>query len=599
MLKRCSLISFLSVFTFLLTIPALLIAQNGDQTAYEKAYKQAIKYFDSQENDKGYEYLNKAIGLNPSFYDALYARSYYLMQDGAYEKAIEDYQLLIGMQSDNPLLYLYLGQAYLHTEDFKQAEENYLKAYELDSNDVDITNSLGSLYFVLDLYLDAQYYLDKSVAIAPNNLFAFYYRAYTAYYLEDYDKALADISTALSLAPEDIDSFRLKALIFLAQKKYKSSISVYENLQKLNIDFEIDDFYHWGKAYYALNNFADAEFYFELPENHQNAQVYHYLGKTKYKLNNSKEALMQLNRAIEFSDTLDENTAPVYYDRAIVKYRLKDLAGAEKDFFYANYLVPEIIRQENFRGEKLDLLEDAFTMLKMESRQKDLDSIHVSGYQDRAGVFISSGDLNKAVKEIKKALQIDSTNSYTFTTLATATAMQGKFDEALGYLNQAMQLKKNQVSENNYYIQSLIFGELGKLDAAIESLEKAISINKKRAVYFSDLANFYYESQNVALALQNIQEAIRLEPDDIEHYNDRAFFYVALGKLQEAISDCDRVLQNDPENVIAFYNRGLAYRGLKEYKKALADFEKVLEYAPEDEEVKLLLQEIKKEMEAD
>ena len=103
--------------------------------------------------------------------NALYARSYYLMQDGEYEKAIEDYRVLTSLYPDKPLLYLYMGQAYMHTENFKLAEKNYLFAYDLDTNDVDITNSLGSLYFILDLYLDALIYLNKSIEIAPNNLF--------------------------------------------------------------------------------------------------------------------------------------------------------------------------------------------------------------------------------------------------------------------------------------------------------------------------------------------------------------------------------------------------------------------------------------------
>ena len=594
MLQRCSLVSILSIFIFLLTCPTFTYAQKNEDTTYEDAYQQAIKYFDNQENDKGYEYLNKAIGLNPAFYDALYARSYYFMQDGEYEKAIEDYRVLTSLYADKPLLYLYMGQAYMHTENFKLAEKNYLIAYDLDSNDVDITNSLGSLYFILDLYLDALIYLNKSIEIAPNNIFAYYYRAYTYYYLGEYEKALIDISSAQKIDPKDIDTFRLRALILLAQKKYKSVISVYETLQKLNIDFDVEDFLYWGQAYFAMNKFPDAEFYLELPEEHQNTDIYHYLAKTKYKLNNSKFALEQINTALEILDTLHEDAAPLFYDRAVIKYRLRDTQGAMNDFLYANYLVPEIIKQENYQGQKLDLLADAYLMLKMDKYKKQLDSTHISGYQDRASLFITSGNTNNAIIEIRKAIQLDTTNSYSFTVLATAKAMQGKFEEALKHLDKALGLTKNQAPENNYYIKSLIYGELGQYEPAIENIRKALTINAGQTLYHVDLANFYYEIQDFEMALQSIQEAIRLEPDQIDLYNERAFYYIALDKHDEAIEDCNLILENDSENIIAFYNRGLAYRSKSEYEKALEDFKSVLRLAPDDEEVKLLILELNK-----
>lgn len=580
----------LKIYNFIFLLLLLQFIVNFSQAQaqekdYEIAYKQAIKLFDENKSKEGFDLLNKAIGINPSYYDALYARSFYQMQAGEFEKALKDYNLLVVLYPRNPSLHLYRGQAKFALQKYEEAEVDYLFAYELDSTDSEITNALGSLYFMMDLYEDALMYLDKSIAFDANDLYAFYYRAYCFYYLKMYEKALADANTCLKIDAQDIDTQRIKSIILLAQKKYKEVISIYEALQKRNISFEVEDFFYWAMAYYDQKKYTDAQFYLEMPEKPQSADIYYYLGKIKFLLNNPKEALKKLDSAIVLYTRESEESAKVFYDRAIVKYKLKDLKGAEADFFYAIYLMPELIAQKNSEGNQMDLLGNGFVLLKMENQKSKLDSIRIKGFQDRAEALISTGDTNKAISEINKAIATDSLHSFSYTIRGTIQAMMAKYKLAFEDLEKAMNLRKGQSLERIYYVKGLIYNEMGTLEDAKDFLLKAIQINNKQDTYFGDLASIEFGMGDVKNALVHVNQAIQLKADNWEYYNDRAVYFTENLQFDKAIEDCNKVIQNDATNKIAFYYRGIAYQKSKKYSQAIEDFKNVLEDFPEDEEV--------------
>ena len=278
---------------------------------------------DSGKTQEGFEYLNKAIGINPRFYDALYARSYYFMREAQYFKAIRDYDLLILLYPNVASLYLYRGQAKFYLENYENAESDYRKGYQLDSTYVEVINALGSLYFVMDLYKDAADYFNKAIKLSPKSIYAYYYRASTHYYTKKYKLALKDIASCMALEPKDADAQRLKALVHLGMKKPKNAITIYEKLQKEKVSFEEEDFYNWGLAYYQLRKFNRALFYLQTPQKHKNTSIYHYIGKTKYKLKDTRAALSYLNKAIGIVGKDNEASAAMYYDRAVVQYRMR------------------------------------------------------------------------------------------------------------------------------------------------------------------------------------------------------------------------------------------------------------------------------------
>lgn len=557
---------------------------------YEVAYKKAIQLMDEGKNQEGYEYLNKAIGINPRFYDALYARSYYFMRDGQYLKAIRDYDLLILLYPNVASLYLYRGQAKFYLEDYENAEIDYRKGYQLDSTYVEVINALGSLYFVMDLYKDAEGYFNKTIKLNPDNIYAYYYRASTYYYTKKYDLALKDIATCLKLEPKDADVKRLKALVYLGKKKPKDAIAIYEKLKKEKVVFEEEDFYNWGIAYYQLRKYQQALFYFKTPLKHKNSNLYHYIGKTSYKLKNTRGALSNLNKAIGLSGKDNEASAVIYYDRAVVQYRMRRSKQARNDFLQSIFLRPELLGNKDLI-KPLNLLGNAQVMLKLDkaSEKPLLDSIRTQGYQVRAEAFISSGDSKSALKELTSAIKLAPNNSYSYTLRGIAQAMKNAYNDAVQDFNRALKLPKNRNAEKTYYSRGLTYKELGMYKEALASITQAIAINNKVSDYYYDRAILEYETRNIEGAIADINAAIKITPTKLEYYTDRALYLSENKQFKKALEDCNMVLKQDANNVMAYYSRGIAYDGLAKYAEAVADYSKVLTVYPNDKEVNLLL----------
>ncbi len=576
------------VFILIFLINYLFANPIHAQKDYELLYTEAIQLLDGGKRTEGLEMLNKVIGINPTYADALYARSYFFMSDQKYEEAIRDYDLLILLQPEEYSLYMYRAQAKMYAEMYTESEDDFFQAINLDSTQADVYNGLGSLYFTLDLYEDAKISFDKAIKLNTDNIYAYYYRAATHSNLKKYDLALADIETVLKLDEKDLEAQRLKAEIFLVTHQYDKVILLYESLQKQNVDFQLTDFLNWGISYYRKKNYQEAIFYFELPQNEQDPELFYHIARTKYQLKDKPKALEMLNKAIALIDITDEINANFFYDRAVVKYYSKDIKGAEKDFLYALYLLPEIIDKQDYFGEKIDLLDDCNKLLKIEEKQPQVKEALFGGLKDRAEALIIEGEPEKSLNEIAKAIRLDSLDSYAYTIRGTAQAMLSQYNEAIASIDQAASLVKNKNNEKNFYTKALALKELMRYEEAKIALSEAIKINSKDPEYFAERANVLYEIGNYKNALDDIQIAIKLNPSEVSYLTDRALYYYQNKDYAKSIQDCNLVLNSDKENLMAYYARGLANEAMENYKEAAEDFKFILEILPNDKEINAL-----------
>ena len=238
----------------------------------------------------------------------------------------------------------------------------------------------------------------------------------------------------------------------------------------------------------------------------------------------------------------------------------------------------------------MNLLGNVQIMLGLDTKEKDLiDSIKTQGYQARAESFISLGDSKNALKELKRAVQLDASNSYVYTLRGIAHAMGNAYNEAVLDFNKALKLPKNRNAEKTFYSRGLTYKELGMYKEAQSSITQAIALNKDIAEYYYDRAIIAYEIRNIDGALGDINQAIKLTPKKLDYYTDRALYLSEKKQFKKALDDCNHVLKEDSSNVMAYYSRGLAYHGLNKYAEAVADFSKVLTVYPNDREVNQLL----------
>lgn len=141
-------------------------------------------------------------------------------------------------------------------------------------------------------------------------------------------------------------------------------------------------------------------------------------------------------------------------------------------------------------------------------------------YGTRANELISNNQLNEALADYKKAVELNPS-------------------EAITYLN-----------------RSQLYTRMNHYSDAITDLNTAIKLQPNAAIMYVKRALAKYASQDNAGALQDVESAIELNQNITEAYNLRAILRFSFNDYQGAKNDFDQAIKLDPSNSEWYKNRG-------------------------------------------
>ncbi len=132
------------------------------------------------------------------------------------------------------------------------------------------------------------------------------------------------------------------------------------------------------------------------------------------------------------------------------------------------------------------------------------------------------------------------------------------------------------------------------LSLAIESLQKAIQLKSDYAPANYLLAVAYDQMGKREEAISKLEETIKIAPQDLGVAFQLSLLYYRSAELEKAETLLKTILQNSPHYSNAKYLLGLVYDQKGEKEKALKEFEEVLSLNPDNEEVKKIVENLKK-----
>ena len=118
---------------------------------------------------------------------------------------------------------------------------------------------------------------------------------------------------------------------------------------------------------------------------------------------------------------------------------------------------------------------------------------------------------------------------------------------------------------------------LGRHAEALVAWERAIELDPKNAIPWSNKGNDLSELGRHSEALAAFNRAIELNPKLAITWTNKGYALNELGRHEEALSAFDRGIELDPKNVIAWNNRGYVLSELSRYGEALAAFDQAIE----------------------
>jgi tetratricopeptide (TPR) repeat protein len=163
--------------------------------------------------------------------------------------------------------------------------------------------------------------------------------------------------------------------------------------------------------------------------------------------------------------------------------------------------------------------------------------------------------------------------------LGVVLFQKGQVDDAVAQYQKALEINPNYVAAH-YNLGNALF-QKGQLDQALAQYQKAIEINPNDAEARINLGNALFQNEQLDEAVAQFQRAIEINPNDAEaHYNlGNALFQK--GQLDEAVAQFQKALEIDPNSFATHYNLGGAFFQKGQLDEAITQFQEVLRLKPD------------------
>ena len=146
----------------------------------------------------------------------------------------------------------------------------------------------------------------------------------------------------------------------------------------------------------------------------------------------------------------------------------------------------------------------------------------------------------------------------------------GDFEGAISLFDSAIKLGLGDIAEI-HVCRGEALAALGRIDAALESISDALTIEPYLAAAYLARGTIRTEQREFDLAINDYTMAIHIEPDFDDAYYSRALAYEERKRFADAEADLTRTLDLNPNALGAYEARGRMRAAQFKFDEAIAD----------------------------
>ena len=494
-----------------------------------QAYTNLAEYYylKKGEKDKSLELLNQAVKADPDYFWSYFQLGFIESAEDNFEGAIVFDQELAAIDENHPFTQNALGWAHY----------NIVKTTGFDKERLEKTKE----HFQQALEADPEF------PEANNNLGLVYFE------LKDDTSALKFFQKAIEYDPKYKKPYLNIGSIYITNKDYKKALEYYNKALELNPQYSLA-LQSIANVYFLQNKYNDAVNFYKRARSidPSSPEVYNLLADTYEKMGQLKNAEEELKRGIQIS----KKPAELYIALSLLYKKI----GRQED-------------SDNLLAEGLAL-------------QDKKDGL----YHYNIGLQLNRQQrYEEAVENFKKAISLSPYSASGYIMLARAYQELKKYDDAVSFLNQALELESNDAADEIGIYEDLgrTFDAKGDEQEAIlmynKGLELAIKIQDKNQLHFlyDDLGLAYLETNRFDLAIEYFQKAIEQNRTSSVSFINLGETYRRKGLLDQAIVQYQQAIRLDPKSALAHNNLGYAYALQNRINEAVAEFKKALGIDPD------------------
>jgi tetratricopeptide (TPR) repeat protein len=200
------------------------------------------------------------------------------------------------------------------------------------------------------------------------------------------------------------------------------------------------------------------------------------------------------------------------------------------------------------------------------------DTLHLMGC-----LSLHAGQHDHAVAWIARAIRQDPKPEY-LASLGTTLQQQGRYEEALGVLDKAVQLRPDQAELWRQLGDILV--QLMRYDQALLSFQHVLKLDPRHPDALYKSGALFNQLGRHKEAITHLDLSDKVLPNHGPTLQARAQTLYNLNRLEESQAEGRRAYRLDPDNADTCNNIGAALRALGRYQEALGWFDKALKIRP-------------------
>lgn len=268
-----------------------------------------------------------------------------------------------------------------------------------------------------------------------------------------------------------------------------------------------------------------------------------------------------------------------YFLRAVAKYNLNDLIGAEQDFSSAIRINPVYVEAYQYRAITRSIMgnwDDAINDFK---KALAIRPDYIGTYYSRGVTFIMCQQFDNAIADFDKFIQKNPKAMEAYLNRGSAYLMLKDTLRAFKDFDKAVEVKTR--SSEALTRRGTILSLMGRTKESLDDFNKAIFYDKENKIAFFNRALLHARDNKPTKAIDDFSSVIALDSTNSLTYFNRAITKVQIGDFNSAMHDYDKVVELSPGNVLGYYNRAALATRLGDLGKALNDYSSTIDLYPD------------------
>ncbi|MFO7934362.1 MAG: tetratricopeptide repeat protein [Bacteroidales bacterium] len=426
--------------------------RSGTQSIFfdVEEFEQIIEYYlDDYKFDEAREAAVLGNQQHPTSVEIKYKFIHIHIEQGQPKKALTLLEEIPAWEENNPERYFLKGTALCQLGRMKEAESQFDRALEISSEDsFDALINISIAFENVRHFKLAIKYLLQAHQQQPDHLSVLYDLGYFYERIHRFKESLKHYEHYLDLDPYSDNVWYNMGIVYHKMEQYENAVQAYDYSIAINPDYA-SAYFNKASVWVSAGNHGKAiDAYRELLEiEPENTQAYCFMGDCYEQMDQLQDSLKSFRRVIELDNTDPEG----WFGAGMIYHRLKRyqeaityiLKSIEFDNSNLDYWI-----NLGYANEDAGNTEEAVKCYGYVTRAEPGD---LDGWMALTGILMKEGLFEKSLHFLREAFVHHPKAPEIMVKIAVCHLKLGKRKLAINFLEEALELNADMLSEFSYY----------------------------------------------------------------------------------------------------------------------------------------------------